>query len=84
MAQRAVQDRGISVRLACEAFKVSQTCYRYVAKADAENEEIASWLLRLTDNHRSWGFGLCFLCLRNVRASAGITSACIGSTVNLS
>ena len=62
MAQRAVQDRGISVRLACEAFKVSQTCYRYVAKADAENEEIASWLLRLTDNHRSWGLA-CASCV---------------------
>lgn len=67
MAQRAVQERGISIRLACSAFRVSQTCYRYVAKASAENEEIADWLLRLTDNHRNWGFGLCFLYLRNVR-----------------
>ena len=24
------------------------------------------WLLRLTDNNRNWGFGLCFLHLRNV------------------
>jgi putative transposase len=67
MAQRAVRERGTSVRLACSAFRVSQTCYRYVAKTDAENEEIANWLLRLTDNHRNWGFGLCFLYLRNVR-----------------
>jgi len=67
MAQHAVQQRGVSVRLACEAFKVSQTCYRYVAKNDTENEEIADWLLRLTDNHRNWGFGLCFLYLRNVK-----------------
>lgn len=67
MAQYAVQQRGVSVRLACEAFKVSQTCYRYVAKTRAENEEIANWLLRLTDNHRNWGFGLCFLYLRNVK-----------------
>jgi hypothetical protein len=28
---------------------------------------VANWLLHLTDNHRSWGFGLCYLCLRNVR-----------------
>lgn len=28
-------------------FRVSQTCYRYVSKTDAENEEIAKWLLRL-------------------------------------
>lgn len=66
-ALRAVQNRGASIRMACEAFRVSQTCYRYVAKADAENEEISNWLLRLTDNHRNWGFGLCFLYLRNVR-----------------
>lgn len=55
------------MRLACAAFGISQTCYRYVAKTDVENEEIANCLLRLTDNHRSWGFGLCFLYLRNVR-----------------
>lgn len=51
----------VSIRVACEAFRLSQTCYRYVAKTGAENEEIADWLLRLTDNHRNWGFGLCFL-----------------------
>jgi len=67
MAQRAVQDRSVSIRMACEAFGVSQTRYRYVAKTDAENEELANWLLRLTDIHRNWGFGLCFLYLRDVR-----------------
>ena len=36
-------------------------------KTNAENEEIANWLLRLTDNHRNWGFGLCSLYLRNVK-----------------
>jgi putative transposase len=34
---------------------------------NAENEAIANWLLRLTDNHRNWGFGLCFLYWRNVK-----------------
>ena len=28
---------------------------------------IANWLLRLTDNNRTWGFGLCYLYLRNVK-----------------
>ena len=42
MAHRAVQDRGVSIRMACEAFRVSQTCYRYVARTDVENEEIAN------------------------------------------
>ena len=67
MAETAVNEQGISIRLACEIFSVSQTCYRYKPKFSSENELIAHWLLRLTDNHRKWGFGLCFLYLRNVK-----------------
>jgi len=67
MARRVVTERGISVRLACQIFTVSETCYRYEAKRNAQNEQIANWLLRLTDNHRNWGFGLCYLYLRNVK-----------------
>ena len=67
MARRVVTERGISVRLACQIFTVSEPCYRYEAKKNAENERIADWLLRLTDNHRNWGFGLCYLYLRNVK-----------------
>ena len=57
----------MSIRAACLAFRISQACYRYEAKHQAENDEIADWLLRLTDNNRNWGFGLCFLYLRNVQ-----------------
>jgi putative transposase len=67
MAMRAVSSRGVSIRLACEAFGISQACYRYVGRYTAENDEIANWLLRLTDSHRNWGVGLCFLYLRNVK-----------------
>ncbi len=63
----AVSSRDISIRLACKAFGISQACYRYVGRRNAENDEIANWLLRLTDNPRNWGFGLCFLYLRNVK-----------------
>ena len=38
-----------------------------MARRSIEDDEIAQWLLRLTDNNRNWGFGLCFLYLRNVR-----------------
>ena len=55
------------MRLACQIFTVSETCYRYEAKKNAENERITDWLLRLTDNHRNWGFGLCCLYLLNVK-----------------
>jgi len=67
MAKHAVQQYGVSVRLACLAFSVSETCYRYQTKLTDENEEIADWLIRLTNNQRNWGFGLCFLYLRNVK-----------------
>jgi len=67
MAQWAVLERPATVKLACQAFGISQTCYRYKAKLDAENNLIADWLVRLRNNQRNWGFGLCFLYLRNVR-----------------
>ena len=66
-AFQAVQDTGVSVRLACQAFRISEPCYRYQAKAAHENIQIADWLVRLTHNQRNWGFGLCFLYLRNVQ-----------------
>jgi len=69
MAEQTVRDRDMPIRLACQAFGVSQTCYRYVGKANAENERIADWLLRLTQSYRNWGFGLCYLYLRNVKGS---------------
>jgi putative transposase len=67
MARQVVKERGISIKLACEAFQVSETCYRYQPKCRAENEVIADWLIRLTENRRNWGFGLCYLYLRNVK-----------------
>ena len=67
MAQRAVTERGISIRLACECFGISESGYRYIARNTGENEIIADRLLRLTTTHKRWGFGLCFLYLRNVK-----------------
>ena len=69
MAQELVANKGITVRLACEIMDISETCYRYQAKLNNENAEIADWLIRLTDNHRNWGFGLCFLYLCNPKGS---------------
>jgi len=67
MARWAVDQRQISIRLACATFSISQTCYRYQPGLHDENAEIADWLLRLADTHKRWGFGLCFLYLRNVK-----------------
>ena len=67
MAKKAVKERNTCIRVACEAFRISESCYRYERKLDAENDEVANWLIKLTDNHRNWGFGLCYLYLRNVK-----------------
>lgn len=67
MARKLVDECRLSIRLACEIFGISQTCYRYQAKLSDENALIADWLVRLTHNQRNWGFGLCFLFLRNVK-----------------
>ena len=67
MAKKAVETKGVSIELACRAFKISESCYRYERKLNEENKKVEDWLLRLTDNNRNWGFGLCYLYLRNVK-----------------
>ena len=67
MAQQAMEQFGMSIRLACITFSISETCYRYQAKLADDNAMIADWLIRLTHNQKNWGFGLCFLFLRNVK-----------------
>lgn len=67
MAQWAVRDHGMSISQACLSFSISETCYRYVARLSDENAVIGDWLERLTQWQRNWGFGLCFLYLRNVQ-----------------
>jgi len=67
MAETAVTQKGVSVALACRAFCVSETSYRYRPKLNQENERIADLLVGLTQTRRTWGFGLCFLYLRNVK-----------------
>ena len=67
LAKQVVREHSISIRMVCKLFSISETCYRYVAKLDDENAVVADWLLRLTHNQRNWGFGLCFLYLRNIK-----------------
>lgn len=67
MAKQAVKEHDLSIRAACELFTVSETCYRHQSTQNRENQYIADWLIRLTHNQRNWGFGLCFLYLRNVK-----------------
>jgi putative transposase len=66
-AQAAIERHGISVRFACVYVGISESCYHYQSKLSDENAVIADWLLRLTTAQKRWGFGLCFLHLRNVK-----------------
>jgi len=52
-----VQDKSVSIGLACTTFGVSEICYCYRSALNDENEEIAIWFLRLTTCHKLWGFG---------------------------
>ena len=67
IAKQVVREKQLNIRLVCNAFGISETCYRYHAKLSSTNEEIADRLIRLTHNQRNWGFGLCYLYLRNVK-----------------
>lgn len=67
MAHAAKKRHGISVSLACKTFSMSEVCFRYERRLVDENQEIADWLVRLTTTYRNWGFGMCFLYLRNVK-----------------
>lgn len=59
-------ERG-NIRVVCAALGISRTCYRYQRKLSTENAKIAAWLIRLTNEQKNWGFGLCYLYLRNVQ-----------------
>lgn len=84
MAQRTVKQYAASIRLACDAFGISEKCYRYQAKLSSTNQQIADWLLRLTHDQRNWGFGLCYLYLLTSKVLNGTTSGYIVFTENWS
>lgn len=50
-----------------QAFGISECCYRYERKLSDENALISGLLLSLIQSQCNWGFGLCFLYLRNVK-----------------
>ncbi len=48
MTAKAVRHRGVSIALACRAFGVSKTCYRYSPLLSDENDLIADLLTCLS------------------------------------
>ncbi len=67
MVRRAVEGERTIILHACRTFEVSETCFRYQAKANEDNARIVDWLVWLTTAYRDWSFGLCFLHPRNVK-----------------
>ncbi|ACM01404.1 Mobile element protein [Rhodobacter sp. AKP1] len=53
MAEKAVATKRVSIALACRAFGVSETCFRYRPKRYDENERIADLLVGLTNVHKT-------------------------------
>lgn len=54
MAQQAVAHYAISIRLACSAFSISETCYRYQTKLSDDNTLIEEQLIELTEENTDW------------------------------
>jgi putative transposase len=67
MAITARQRYGVSVHFVCHCLDISVATYYYKPRLSAANQQIADWLLRLTTANKRWGFGLCYLYLRNVK-----------------
>ena len=44
LAQQAISSHTVSIRLVCQEFSISETCYRYRSLLSSENEGIAEWL----------------------------------------
>jgi hypothetical protein len=83
MAETAVERRGVSIALACRAFVVSETCYRYSLKLKDENEVIADLLTGLIDARARHGDLACVSCICGTsKVTPGTTNACIGSTTS--
>ena len=70
------------MRRSCVLYSTSLTCYRYSAKNSDEHDLLAEALIAQSQLHRTWGFGLMYLHLRNFQARLGITNACIVFTAN--
>ena len=61
MAYKVVSEQRVFIRLACLVSRISESCYRYERKLDADNDEVVNLLIKLTDKHLIRGF--CLSCL---------------------
>lgn len=66
-AQWLVSEKQITIERACQLVMISRSSYYYQSRLQPENDLIAQWLIKLTQWQKNWGFGLCFLYLRNIK-----------------
>ena len=66
LARETVSSGKARKSVACRAFGISDSFYRYEPKLDEENEAIRLWVHELTTENPTWGCMTCFLYLRNV------------------
>jgi putative transposase len=62
-----VPPQTLSLRRLCCLFSISLSGWHYTSKTAVTNEVVSQALLQLASEHRTWGFGLMFLHLRNVQ-----------------
>jgi hypothetical protein len=84
IAQWVMAQRSATINLGCRAFGISQTCYQYKTKLNAENSLIAEWLVPLTNNQCNWGFAVLPLPTQRKGNSNGTTRGSTVFTVSLS
>ena len=68
IARHAVQQRGVSITLACDRFVISDICYGYQATLLEENPKYCRLAGTPDAQSKEFGVGLCFLYLRNVKS----------------
>ena len=82
MAYEAVTQTAVSIRFACTAFQISETCYRYQQQSEDDNTLIVDSLLILM-MHILIGDLVCFLpTYATLKASNSIINGYIAFTVN--
>lgn len=60
-------EKQVSIERACMLAVISRSSYYYQSRLQPVNELIAEWLIKITQWQHNWGFGLCFLYLRNIK-----------------
>jgi putative transposase len=68
MAQISIDRYGVSIRRSCRLHSISLTCWRYTSTLSQDNAQIIKDLTALSAAHKTWGFGLMYLYLRNVQS----------------